>query len=161
MSELRQTSRFGNGLKALAGIVLLLCALVVSHAASLTNKASFTLGWDRSPSDYLTNYVTYKVYGGTNFVGTNLTVITNFSAGTNLSVTITNIAPGKWTFYATASQLGMESLPSPTLSVTVPSNAPSPPGTFVMVYLENENILTVTNWSDLGLFRARIYIPPP
>lgn len=160
MSEHRQAIRMGNRAAIICCLGFALVALETAGlAAVLTHQASVTLAWDRSPNDQLTNGVTYKVYAGTNLVSGNLVSITNAYAGTNTSVTFTNIAPAVWYFQATASQAGLESIPSNRAIFTVPSAPPAPPGTFAVIFLENSNVLTVTNWSDLGMFRARIYIP--
>lgn len=154
MSEHRQTTLAG-----LRGVLLCLSALLLAPlalAANLTNQASVTLAWDRSADDFITNGISYRVYA------TNIAFsasATNMTAGTNVAVTFTNLAAGNWKFYAVAVQANLESLPSNIIFYTVPTNAPAPPGKFATVYLENSMILTVTNWSDLGFFRARIYIP--
>lgn len=129
----------------------------LAGAANLTNRASVTLAWDRSPADYLTNGVTYKVYAGTNLSGGLVQSITNAFAGTNTSVTFTNLPSATWFFTATASQGGLESDFSNIASYTIPVDKPAPPGRIAVVHLEA--LLTATNWSDLGQFRARIYIP--
>jgi hypothetical protein len=130
---------------------------LTASAANLTNLAYITLGWDRSPDDRLTNGITYRVYSGTNLTAGSINVLTNVFAGTNTSVSITNLPPATWFFHATAFQGGMESLPSNIASVTVPATRPRPPGNFATMFLEMT--LDLTNYSDVGFFRAKIYIP--
>jgi len=143
----------------LLGALLCWTALLlapVASAAILTNLASVTLAWDKSTSDFDTNGITYRVYA-TNTAFASYS--TNAFAGTNTAVTLTNLAAGTWKFHAVSIQANLESAPSNVIFYTVPTNAPAAPGKFALVYLQYENVLTVTNWSDFGLFRARIYIP--
>jgi hypothetical protein len=74
---------------------------------------SLKLAWDASPDSNVTNYVVYAATNST-------TVLTNFPAGTNLTVTIKNLSPATWRFYATAQKDGAESLPSNVVIVQVP-----------------------------------------
>jgi len=157
MSEQRSRFRPRNLAAIVSLIAFLFLALAVdSLAAVLTNQASVTLAWDKSTSDFATNGITYRVYA-TNTAFASYS--TNAFAGTNTVVTFTNLAAGTWKFHAVSIQANLESTPSNVIFYTVPTNAPAAPGKFALVYLQNENVLTVTNWSDLGLFRARIYIP--
>lgn len=147
------------GFLARATGVLLCLGLLLSGramAANLTNLASVTVAWERSTDDQLTNGITYKVYASQPAF---LLTTTNVLAGTNTSVTFTNLAPGTWRFFGVSVWANLESLPSNSAYYVVPTNAPSPPGKFAIVYLEQNDILTGTNWNNFGNFRARIYIP--
>jgi len=135
---------------------LLLLALPV-FGANPTNSAFIVLAWDRSPDDLLTNGMTYRVYAGTNLVSGAVNSLTNFNAATNTSISITNLAPATWHFTATALQGGVESDFSNIASVTVPKVKPRPPGAMATMYLEMT--LDLTNYTDVGMFRAKIFIP--
>lgn len=79
--------------------------------ACLASRAA-TLEWDANPpADAVTNYV---VHWGTNVA----------SAGTNLSHSLTNFAPGVYRFTLTAQAGGLESEPSNEVAWT---NRPSAP----------------------------------
>lgn len=136
--------------------ILLLSALT-AFAANPTNSAFVVLAWDRSPDDQLTNGLTYRVYAGTNLTSGLVNSITNFNASTNTSVSITNLQPATWYFTATALQGGVESDFSNITSVTVPKVKPRPPGAMATMYLEMT--LDLTNYTDVGMFRARIFVP--
>jgi len=133
--------------------VPLMFALVIlalpAKGANLTNLGNVTLGWDRSPDDFLTNGVSYKILASTN---------ANFSGasvawtGTNTICTLTNIAPAVWYYEAMANQGGIDSDPSNVVVFYVPALKPRPPGKMFMVHLEST--LDFTNWSDMGNFRA-------
>lgn len=138
-------------------IILFLLLTLSASAASLTNLAYITLAWDRSPDDQLTNGMTYRIYAGTNLVLGAVNSITNFNAATNTSIAITNLAPATWHFTATALQGGLESDFSNIASVTVPKVKPRPPGVMATMYLEMT--LDLTNYTDVGMFRARIFVP--
>jgi hypothetical protein len=139
-------------------LILLLSALTVS-AANPTNQANVTLAWDRSPDDLLTNGISYRVYAGTNLVSGAVNSITNINSGTNISVTFTNMQPATWYFSATALQGGIESLPSNIAIYSIPSVRPRPPGSLATVFLELT--LDLTNYTDVGMFRAKIFVPKP
>lgn len=126
-------------------------------AANLTNTAYVTLVWDRSPDDQVTNGMTYRVYAGTNLISGSVNSITNFNASNNTSVSITNLPPATWYFTATALQGGIESDFSNIASVMVPKVKPRPPGAMATMYLEMT--LDLTNYTDVGMFRARIFVP--
>ena len=128
-------------------------------AANLTNLVNVTLAWDRSLDDQLTNGMTNRVYAGTNMVGGLVNSVTNVNAGTNTSVTFTNMQPATWFFTATALQGGLESDFSNIAIFTIPSVRPRPPGSLATMYLEL--ILDLTNYTDVGMFRARIFVPKP
>jgi hypothetical protein len=155
--SLFQNCQFGDSLFAMKSILLLLLFTLTANAASLTNLAYVALGWDRSADDQITNGVTYRIYAGTNMVGTNINSLTNFNALGNTNITITNLPPATWFFTASALQGGIESDFSNIAVVTVPKNKPRPPGKFATMYLEMT--LDLTNYTDVGHFRAKIYIP--
>ncbi len=146
------------GVPLLFALVLLLAVLPV-RAANPANPGNVVLTWVRTPDDLLTNSVTYRVQAGTNLVAGAIVVQTNLFAGTNTSLVLTNIAPATWFFTATAVQGGIESVPTPVLAYFVPANRPRPPGTFATMYLEMT--LDLVNYSDVGQFRARIFVPSP
>lgn len=148
-------SKFRKMLTALSVVVLR--PSIIAAGVNLTNTGNVTLQWDRSTSDLLTNSVTYRVYARTNTIGTNSIAVTNIFTGTNLSVSLTNMNAGRWRFYAVASQGGVESLPSNEIVYIVPTNAPTAPNQFAVVYLETT--VDYTNWTSFEAFRARIYRP--
>tara|TARA_R110000868_G_scaffold341505_2_gene602366 strand:+ start:455 stop:892 length:438 start_codon:yes stop_codon:yes gene_type:complete len=139
--------------------ILLLIGSVAAFAANPTNSAFIVLAWDRSPDDRLTNGISYRVYAGTNLVSGAVNSITNINSGTNISVTFTNMQPATWYFSATALQGGVESLPSNIAIYSIPSVRPRPPGSLATVFLELT--LDLTSYTDVGMFRARIFVPQP
>ena len=136
---------------------ILFLLTVNAFAANPTNLAFITLAWDRSPDDQLTNGLTYRIYAGTNLVSGLVNSITNFNASTNQAVSITNLPAATWYFTATALQGGLESDFSNIASLTVPKTKPRPPGSLGSVFMEMT--LDLTNYTDVGLFRARIFVP--
>ena len=135
---------------------LLLLALPVFGANPL-HTANVTLRWDRSPEDQLTNNFIYQVYAGTNLMSGMMNSITNVNAGTNTQVTFTNMPPATWYFAATASQAGRESDMSNIAVYVIPSAKSKPPGAMATMYLEMT--LDLTNYTDVGMFRAKIFVP--
>lgn len=134
-------------------LTFLVCALCgTAFAANPVNLGNGTFGWDRSPDDFLTNGVVYRLYAGTNVTGGIINGLTNAYTGTNISVTLTNIAPGTWYFATTAVQGGIESDFSNVLPYFVPALKPRPPGKMFMIY--TQATLNFTNWIDMGAFRA-------
>lgn len=109
--------------------VLALIALVVVTAFALgrtpTPPASVTLAWNASPgTNVITNYNVY--YGLATQTYTGVT-----AAGTNLTVTVTNLSRGT-TYYFAATAVdnnGLESMYSTEVSTTTHS-APSAPTGF-------------------------------
>lgn len=97
----------------------------------VTSPPQLMLQWNRSADDFLTNGVTYTVYAevalptATNYVAV--------SGITNNQVGISSLAGGRWTFYATARQGNVESIPSNSIMVSVPA-APSNLRTVVLQY---------------------------
>ena len=148
-----------------AFIVLLatLSLAPLAKAANPLNPASVTLAWDKSVDDTNgpANPYFYRVYAGTNVaLATNiLSSLTNAYAGTNLSVTITNLAPAKWYFVATAFNGGVESDPSNVTSYTVRATKPAAPGGLGTIFVDTTIDLTGTNYTERGYFKFRITMP--
>jgi hypothetical protein len=90
--------------------------------------ANVTLAWDTSPSTGITNYSVY--YGTATGAYTN-----QVNAGTNLSVTVSNLVNGvKYYFAATALDThGMESAYSAEINYTIPWPRPAAPSNLRLV----------------------------
>ena len=151
-----------NKLKLLTIGVISILGFFCASAANPTNRASVTLAWDASPEDNrtTTNYF-YRVYAGTNAaIATNtLASLTNAYAGTNLSITITNLPPAQWFFVATVFHGGLESIPSNMASYTVRPTPPAPPGTIGTLFIDTMIDLTGSNYTERGYFKFRRSIP--
>jgi len=120
--------------------LLLICvSLVVGRAFA----ADVRLAWDASATAGVTNYTVYSWYSETNAIVKH--------CGTNLATTIqvTNRA----IIYATATKDGIESDPSNTLRLEVPSA----PGLRVVLQYSPK---TLTNFADVGFFRVQIGSQP-
>lgn len=130
--------------------VLSLGACAPVHAANLTNAGNVTLAWDRSPSDLLTNGVTYSLNVS------NLTTLwgTNILTGTNTSLALTNMDAGRWAFTALASQGGIASLPSNTALYDVPASRPLAPSQMRIVFVDTS--LDLVNWFPFTALRVRL-----
>lgn len=161
MLKIRRDTLYHMKKKYALSVLVLLALVAPSWAASLTNTGSATLAWDRSPDDNATNILTYRIFAGTSFASTTNASLstTNVFAGTNTTITITNLVPGLWYFTGRAIQGGVESDSSGYTSYIVPSAKPRPPGTPITIILEST--LDFTNWTDVGSFRARLTIAPP
>jgi hypothetical protein len=125
-------------------LLLLGLALAVSAGAS-----RFGLGWNASP----TPGVSYMLYAHTNLLtATNLTeAVRRIDVGTNLTVIVEDIAPGRWWFTVTAvSAVGLESAPVPSLLLDVPAME----GQMRLLIIQHG--ATITNFTDIGVFRLRI-----
>lgn len=133
-------------------ITLLMLVAPLAFGANLTYLGNGTFGWDRSPDDLITNGVYYRLYAGTNLVAGSVNNLTNTYTGTNVTVTVTNLAPATWYFSVTATQGGLESTNSNVLPYFVPALPPRPPGKMFMIYLQST--LNFTNWENMGNFRA-------
>jgi hypothetical protein len=81
--------------------------LVLLFLIGLTTRAAdLTLGWTASPSaDETLFYRLYMAIGGS---GT----FSFYGSTTNLQLTVTNLTPGVYQFYATATNMWGESIPS-------------------------------------------------
>ena len=113
--------------------LLMLCAV--------SSGATVNLAWDASATDGCG----YRLYAQS---GTN---ILRVATGTNLTATLDVVAPGFWSFWATATKDGVESDPSNVLTVEVPR---TPEG---MRTVAIEYTVTLTNdWAETGFFRLRI-----
>lgn len=87
---------------------------------------SVTATWSPSPSPGITNYNVY--WGGASGNYTNVV-----AAGTNLTVTISQISRGGTYFFAaTAMAGGLESVPTPEVQATIPQ-VPMPGGSLVLI----------------------------
>jgi len=117
-------------MKRFVAALLTLISLPLLAATNAPNQ-QLILAWDRSPDDRLTNGITYTIYGEVR-----MPTVTNYVsiAGiTNNTVGINSIAAGSWTFYATARQGAVESVPSNVLLVAVP-NPPANLRTVILQY---------------------------
>lgn len=130
-------------------------------ASNPANPGNVSLAWDKSPDDFGTNSVFYRIYAGTNSgLATNLSKsLTNAYAGTNLSMTLTNLPPAKWYFVGTAFSGGVESLPSNMANYTINASLPAAPGGLGTVFIDTTVDLTGTNYTERGFFRFRITMP--
>ncbi|MCW5554490.1 MAG: fibronectin type III domain-containing protein [Verrucomicrobiae bacterium] len=128
--------------KTLCWLAWLLASASVAHSGSLT------LAWDPSP----TPGVTYRIYAHTTPIGTNLVdTVVKLDAGTNLTASVSNLAPGQWHFVATAVKAGIESEPSNELVTEVPAK----PANMRTVTLQWNATVSGTNWLDAGFFRVK------
>lgn len=113
-------------IKKLTAILALLALIIVTAFAigrTPTPPASVTLAWDKSPgTNVIVNYNVY--YGVTSATYTNVV-----SAGTNLTVAVTNLARGvTYWFAATAvDNAGLESDYSTEVFTTTKGKPASPP----------------------------------
>lgn len=113
-------------MKKLATILALLTVIIIITAFAIdrtpTPPASVTLAWDASPGTNV--IVNYKVYYGV----ASRTYTNAVSAGTNLTVAVTNLARGAtYWFAATAiDNSGLESDYSTEVS-TITRTQPAPP----------------------------------
>ena len=101
---------------------LLLLCLCLSGLSQTNLPSSVTLAWDPSPG---TNVITnYKVYLGTS----SRTYTNSVSAGTNLTLTVTNLLRGfRYYFAATATAVtGLESDYSTEVNTAIPAVPPPP-----------------------------------
>ena len=127
-----------------------IAALALS-AGWAVGAAEVRLAWGPSA----TTHCTYRVYAFTNDpAGTfpwsaSPAPVARINAGTNLTATVDQVAPGLYWFAATAiSQDGLESEYNRPLA----AESPAPPGDMRMVVLEYSG--TLTNWT--GFLRLRI-----
>jgi hypothetical protein len=126
-------------------LLLLGLALAVSAGAS-----RFGLGWNASPTP---GVITYTLHAHTNLLtATNLTeAVRRIDVGTNLTVIVEDIVPGRWWFTVTARTVaGLESAPVPSLLVDVPAME----GQMRLLIIQHG--ATITNFNDIGVFRLRI-----
>jgi hypothetical protein len=124
------------------GFVLVCLAAWAGHAQSIP------LGWDKSPSPGVTNYV---LYASTNAPLNVANAVTRICVGTNLTATVQDLQPdAKWLFAVTAQVGGLESDFSNVLTVQVPT-APKNMRTVILQYSN-----TLTNWQDVGFFKLRL-----
>lgn len=112
--------------------ILLLALTAASHAAQVP------LAWDASTS----SGCEYRVYAQA------VTNLVRVECGTNLTASLEDIAPGFYSFWATAIKDGVESDPSNVLAVEVPI---PPQGIRTLVV---EHGTTITNWTEF--FRVRL-----
>ena len=149
-------------MKKLTTLIFSLLAFAAGAAVVNPNNAGHvSLAWDKSPDDYRTNDVFYRIYAGTNAaLATNtLASLTNAYAGTNLSLTLTNLAAGKWFFVGTAFQGGVESLPSNLVTYTIRTTPPTAPQNLGTIFFDTT--IDLTNWTERGFFRVRLNLPSP
>ena len=112
--------------------LVLLCG--VAHGATVN------LAWDASATDGC-EYRVYVQSGSS---------IARVECGTNLAVGIEDIAPGFYSFWATAILCGIESDPSNVTTVEVPA----PPQGMRTVAVDFAAV--ITNWSEVGFIRVRL-----
>ena len=101
-------------------LILLFLLVIWSVQAAGPSPSTVTLAWDASASTNL-GPITYKIYWGV----TNRTYTNFASAGTNLTLTVTNLARGS-TYYFAATALDTNLLES-DYSSEVSWAAPNPP----------------------------------
>jgi hypothetical protein len=130
-------------------LVLFLGSCVPAKAANQTNAGNVKLAWDASADDYRTNGVTYSLTASNAIAG-----VTNIAVGTNLTASITNLDAGRWVFFATAKQGGIESLPSNLVYYDVPTTRPTAPGQNRILFLDST--LDFVNWYPFAGFRLRL-----
>ena len=114
---------------ALILALMLVCATV--------RGAELNLAWDASAS----SGCEYRLYAQSN------TNIVRVECGTNLTARLEDIAPGFYSFWATATKDGVESDPSNVLAVEVPQ---PPQGIRTLVV---DHATAITNWTEF--FRVR------
>jgi hypothetical protein len=97
-----------------------LCVSLPALAVLQTPGTTITLGWDPSTDPSVVGYHLY--YGVASGTYTNM-----IDAGTNTSVTVSNLVPGVTYYFAvtTYTAAGVESMPSSEITYTVP--VPNPP----------------------------------
>lgn len=160
--DLKSTAQIVHYGIARLGVPLLFAFLLLFSpaikAANPSNLGNGTFAWDRSPDDLLNNGTIYRLYIGTNVTGGVLTSLTNAYTGTNVSVTLTNLAPAMWYLAVTASQGGLESAQSNILPYYVPAVPPRPPGKLFMIYMQAT--FNFTNFTDMGAFRGILNVYP-
>lgn len=123
--------------------------LITLLTAASLKAADVRLGWNPSPTPGVTNYT---LYASTNALSaTNLQSATvKVNVGTNITVTLTDIAPGLWWLTVTAGKDGIISDPSNILLVDVPS-APINLRTVLV-----QASINLTNWVDVGFFKLKL-----
>lgn len=95
----------------------ILLILLLASLSVLAQEVRF--GWDASPTIGVTNYVLMahtNSYPTTNY--TDATV--KIGVGTNLTAKVTDLATGRWYFWAVAQKDGVASDPSNVVAVEVP-----------------------------------------
>lgn len=146
-------SSLASDIRRVLGLCLVtLIAFGTLFAASLAPLGgNVKLAFDPSTTPGVTNYV---LYASTNaLTATNLaTAVTNISLGTNLSVRVDGLRPGKWWFATTAVKDGVESVASNILPLEVPQS----PAVMRSLAIQYNATLTGTNWQDAGWFRLKI-----
>lgn len=136
---------------------LLLFLLAIANASAAGQSLRFT--WDASTSR--TNMpISYKLYAHTNDFTfdnrTNATVKVN--AGTNLTVAVTDITPGTWTFKVSA--YNTTNLIESDLSLPLVATLPVYPAANLRLIVEAiPTINLTTNWTDVGFFKLRVEKP--
>lgn len=133
----------------LAALVLFLGICPTARGQSTNQPVQVRLAWDASPSpgvDYIL-WASNAVHTPTNALPV--------PAGTNLSARVSDIAPGRWTFYVTARTRGtnaVESVPSNLLLLDVPTT----PANFRNVVIQYSTNLSFSNSVNVGFFRLEI-----
>jgi len=129
-------------------------AIALGLAAGSARAVGVRLVWDPSPSPLVTNYCLYCATNG--LLGASLTnAVTTVNVGTNLTVTLNNIAAGDYQFAVTAWATGVESGPSNVLPVEIAR----PPANLQTLVLQVNGTLSGTNWQTAGFFRLQINPP--
>ena len=121
--------------------ILIAVGLLAAMAAQAlpTNSPPFQvkLAWDASTNAG----VTYMLY-----LSNSPAMYTNVPAGTNLTASLTRIAAGRWTAFATARLGELESEPSNVILFEVPN----PPAAFRVTLMGSTNL--TAPGSNLGFF---------
>jgi hypothetical protein len=131
-----------------------LLALAFLLAALSVRAQTVPLIWDYPP-DYRVGH--FNLYVSTNYLYSTALTEPGINTGTNQTCTVTDLAPGRWFFAATAVSVdGIESSLSQVISVEV---LPPPIG---MRTLSVEHSITLTNlagWNNVGFFRIKLGNP--
>jgi hypothetical protein len=122
---------------------------IIVPLISFANPGEIKLAWSPSTDAEATSY-THTLYAHTNAFATNFTYTAQANAGTNLTATVSDLAPGRWYFAVTARDTnGVES----KLSNVLPYQTPSPPSDLRTVILQYS--ASVTNFQDMIFFKLR------
>ncbi len=127
----------------------ILAFVLVCLGAWVCPGQTVKLAWDAAETNQPITYVLYESMTALSDA-TITTATTNVLVGTNLTVTVSGLAGHWWFAVAARDTNGIQSLLSNVLQV----EAPKPPLNMRTIVVQYSG--TISNFSDVGLFRLRL-----